>query len=81
MRILNKIWDYLSGKKTWIGLGMHTAWFVSNIIFKDLATPTEVITGHTIIGTWTGVGLGHKAIKNKEVINKNINKVKETFKK
>lgn len=72
MKFLKKIWAKLSGKKTIIGLGLHLAWFAANIAFKDLSTSSETITGHGLIFSITGVGIGHKVIKNKESIKKTI---------
>ena len=60
---MKKIWEKLNGKKTAIGIGLHAAWFISNMIFKDFATTEEVLTGHALIGTITGVGIGHKINK------------------
>lgn len=74
---MGKIIKWLDGKKFFIGLGMHTIWFVANLVSKDLATPTEVAIGHSIIGGWTGVGLGHKVYKNKDKIKSTIDKVSE----
>lgn len=61
--ITHKVWDYLNGKKFWIGVVGHAAWLTTNLIFKDLATPEQSAYGHLIIGSVTGVGLGHKAVK------------------
>lgn len=69
---MKKLWNYLSGKKTYIGIGLHAAWFIANLAFKDIATTEEVITGHALIGTITGVGVGHKIAKSK--INSAIDK-------
>lgn len=62
----------IDGKKTIIGLGLHTIWFAANIAFKDLSSTTEAAIGHTIIGSWTGYGLGDKIYKNKDKINEAI---------
>jgi hypothetical protein len=72
---LKSIWSYFNGKKTVIGIVLHTAWFVSNLAFKDLTTMDEALTGHGLIGLITGVGLGHKIVKQK--INNAIDKANE----
>lgn len=61
--IASKTWKWLDGKKFWIGVVGHAAWLTTNLIFKDLATPEQSAYGHLIIGSVTGVGLGHKAVK------------------
>lgn len=71
----------IDGKKTYIGLAMHTLWFAANIAFKDLSSTTESAIGHTIIGGWTGYGLGDKIYKNKEKINEAITSGVEKFNK
>ena len=71
---MKKIWEKLNGKKFYIGLGLHTVWFAANIVFKDLTNYNESLVGHAIIGSWTGVGLGHKGIK---IINKAIDKANQ----
>ena len=58
-----KVWNYLDGKKFWIGIAGHAVWLTTNLIFKDLATAEQTAYGHLIIGSVTGVGLGHKAVK------------------
>lgn len=63
MKIVSKIWEAFNGKKTIIGIAMHAAWFAANIAFKDLSTQDEAITGHALIFTVTGVGIGHKISK------------------
>ena len=60
---LIKVWNYLDGKKFWIGVAGHATWLATNIIFKDLTTPEQAAHGHLVIGSVTGVGLGHKAVK------------------
>lgn len=67
---MKKVWQYFNGKKTVIGLLLHTAWFVSNLVFKDMANTNEVLTGHALIGTITGVGIGHKINKAITIANK-----------
>ena len=52
---LNKIWTFLDGKKTYIGLTGHALWLIANLIFKDLSTPEQAAYGHLIIGGFTGV--------------------------
>lgn len=71
---MKKLWGKLNGKKTAIGIGLHAAWFISNIIFKDLSTYNESLVGHAVIGSLTGVGLGHKGIK---IINKAIDRANQ----
>ena len=68
-QISKSVWSFLSGKKTYIGLGLHVAWFLTNLVFKDFSTPDQANTGHMLIGTITGTGVFHKAVKNKEKIN------------
>lgn len=60
---LNKIWIFLDGKKTYIGLTGHALWLIANMVFKDLTTPEQAAYGHLVIGGFTGVGLGSKAQK------------------
>lgn len=60
---MKKLWEKLNGKKTAIGIGLHAAWFIANMIFKDFATVDEALTGHALIGTITGVGATHKISK------------------
>lgn len=60
---LSKLWNYFDGKKTYIGLAGHAAWLITNMVFKDLTTSEEAAYGHLIIGTVTGVGIGHKGVK------------------
>ena len=67
---MKEIWKRLNGKKTIIGIGLHATWFIANMIFKDFATVDEALTGHALIGTITGVGIGHK-------INKAIDKANQ----
>jgi len=64
-------WSATSGFKTYTGIGLHVAWFVANLLYKDLASDAEVVTGHALIGTLTGVGIAHKIEKK---VNNNINK-------
>jgi hypothetical protein len=66
---MKKIWQKLNGKKTVIGISLHAVWFVANMVFKDFATMDEVLTGHALIGTITGVGIGHKINKSIERAN------------
>ena len=65
-KLLNKFWDKLNGSKTYIGIGLHIAWFVANIVNKDLSTPTEAVYGHSLIGLITGTGLVHKGMKTEK---------------
>lgn len=60
---LGKLWQYLDGKKFWIGVGGHAVWLTTNLIFRDLATSEQASYGHLIIGSVTGVGIGHRAVK------------------
>ena len=53
----------VDGYKTYIGLSLHSIWFLLNVIIKDLTSFNEMMTGHSIIFGWTGVGITHKAIK------------------
>lgn len=70
-KIFNKIWGYFNGHKTKVGIGMHAAWFIANLVFKDFTTGDQSAYGHMLIGTITGTGLAHKGYKNKEnIINK-----------
>ena len=60
---LKRLWAAIDGKKTIIGIGLHAAWFVANIVLPDLSTENEALMGHGLIGTLTGVGVGHKVSK------------------
>ena len=69
---VKKIWKWLNGKKTVFGTGAHIAWFISNMIFKDLTDSGQYWEGHAYIGTLTGTGLVHKSLKTetgKKIIN------------
>jgi len=77
---MKRIWKFLNGKKTIIGLSMHLGWFVANLAFKSLASPSEVATGHILIGTVTGVGIGHKIEKNKDKISETLSKLAKSTK-
>lgn len=66
---LNKIWSAINGKKTAIGIGLHVAWFVANMAFKNISTDEQAITGHALIFSVTGVGIGHKINKAIEKAN------------
>ena len=72
---MKKLWNWIDGKKTYIGIGLHLAWFAANMIKKDLTDSAQYWEGHGYIGVLTGVGAGHKAFKNKEKINEAINRV------
>ena len=66
MKIKNtfrKVWQYLDGKKFWIGITGHAIWLTTNMIFKDLTTSEGAAYGHLIIGSVTGVGLGARGQK------------------
>ena len=67
---MKKIWTWLNGKKTIIGISMHLTWFALNLIKKDLTDSAQYWEGHGYIGAITGVGIGHK-------INKSINNSKK----
>lgn len=67
---MKKLWGYFNGKKTVIGILLHSGWFLSNLIFKDMANNNEILTGHALIGTITGVGIGHKINKAIDIANK-----------
>ena len=69
-----KIWNFLNGKKSKIGVILHTIWFILNLIFKDLTLESETVRGHYIIFIITGIGLGHKVIKNKSKIKRVVKK-------
>lgn len=58
-----KFWKFIDGKKTYIGVGLHVFWFVSNLVFPDFANNSEQNIGHGIIFQITGVGIGHKIDK------------------
>jgi len=68
-----KVWSYMDGKKFWIGVTSHAVWLTTNLIFKDLTTSEEAAYGHLVIGSLTGVGLGHKTYKwtTKTKLNEN----------
>lgn len=63
MKLITNISEWLNGKKTYIGVGLHAAWFVANIVFKDLTDSGQYWEGHGYIGAITGVGVGHKLLK------------------
>jgi len=78
---MKKIWEYLSGKKTWIGFsfGLLTgAMYIVNG-FKPII-PAEIIRGSEIIATTFGVvGGTHKAVKTdagKKIIKKVMDRIK-----
>ncbi|ANS04918.1 hypothetical protein [uncultured Mediterranean phage] len=73
MKQLKQIWNKIDGKKTFIGGVMHAVWFLVNVIFKDLSTPSEAAYGHGIIGMLTGTGVIHKV---KKINNAKANKTK-----
>lgn len=60
---VEKAWEYLSGKKTFIGLSLHAAWLAAGIIFETDIPESKALLGHTIIFQITGVGIGHKIFK------------------
>lgn len=60
---MKKLWSYFDGKKTVIGILMHAGWLAANIVFKDMANVNEVLVGHSLIFSITGVGIGHKINK------------------
>lgn len=60
---LKRLWAAIDGKKTIIGIGLHAAWFIANIVLPELSTENEALIGHGLIGTLTGVGVGHKVSK------------------
>jgi len=79
-KLLNKIWSKLDGYKTYLGVGLHLVWFIVNIAKKDLSTTSEAVIGHTLIGTITGTGLGHKfgkSDKGKKIIEDAKKKIKK----
>ncbi len=63
--VMSTLWNKLNGYKTGIGVLLHVTWFLLNLIFKELSTDPETLTGHGLIFTMTGVGIGHKVYKNK----------------
>ena len=67
---LKKLWIAIDGKKTIIGIGLHTAWFIANMVLPELSTENEALVGHGLIGTITGVGVGHKVSKAIDKANK-----------
>ena len=58
-----RAWDYLQGKKTIIGVVLHTAWLAINIVKPDLCNTDKYFTGHAVIFNITGVGIGSKILK------------------
>lgn len=56
-----KFINWINGKKTYIGVGIHFIWGVVNF-FVDETKPFSEI-GHSGIFLLTGVGLGHKGLK------------------
>jgi hypothetical protein len=60
---MKKIWDFLNGKKTILGLIGHAIWLTANLVFPDLASGEQSAYGHLIIGSVTGVGIGSKMEK------------------
>ena len=63
MKLFDKIWNNLDGAKTILGGLLHAVWFLYYAIFNKDISVEHQITGHTIIGVLTGVGILHKAQK------------------
>jgi len=77
-KTMKKLWTWINGKKTLIGIGLHLAWFAVNMVKKDLTDSGQFWEGHGYIGVITGVGVGHKITKNKDKISESINRVNPT---
>ena len=60
---VEKVWNFLDGKKTTIGLSLHVAWLAAGIIFNKEIPESKLLIGHTLIFQITGVGIGHKVLK------------------
>jgi len=60
-KTLSKIWDWLNGKKTYIGLSLHTILIIVSKAIPVVEPFKEI--GHILIGIITGAGLGHKGLK------------------
>jgi len=60
MEFLKKSWDWLNGKKTYIGLGLY--YVVTNFIPEHTLVYQATIIASQILGA---TGVGHKLIKSK----------------
>ena len=78
-----KLWDFLNGKKTIIGTGLHAAWLIANIVFPDMVNNNNELIGHGLIFQITGVGISHKAGKllNSDSGKKVVTSLKKLIKK
>jgi len=81
MKVFKTVWNWLSGKKTAIGLLLHIGWAIANIANKDLTNGAQYWEIHGYIGTVSGGGLAHKAVKNKNKIADKINNIGTKLKK
>ena len=71
-----KILDNISGYKTIFGGVLHALWFIYYMFIEKNIDTEMQWRGHGIIGILTGVGLGHKAYKNKDKIINTVNKIR-----
>jgi hypothetical protein len=65
MKFIEKIWNYLSGKKTAIGIVSHIGLFAYSVFSKNM-TIKESLEYHGYISGITGVGLFHKGAKTEK---------------
>lgn len=72
----NWLWEKTNGGKTAVGVGLHLLWAGANWRYFNLPLDTNIWIHTGVIGPLTGVGVGHKWVKNKNKINKVINIIK-----
>jgi len=78
---LKSAWNFMDGKKLYVGTALHVALIAATKIFAETITTQDAAMGHILIGQLTGAGLLHKGVKNKEKINKVINDATSVLKK
>jgi len=60
---IEKIWEWLDGKKTILGLIGHISLISINLAYKDLMTLDTQLNLHLYIGSLTSTGFIHKLVK------------------